>query len=91
MGNNINVKPGLVPFNEAARRLNRSRSKLYDELDPHSKKFNSRLPRPVHDAGRTGFFEEEIDAYLIELKRIRDASDPYIRTLSHRGGGDADR
>lgn len=81
----------IIPFGESAKRLNRSRSKLYDELNPRSQKFNPKLPRPVHDAGRTGLFEHEIDAYLLELQRIRDATDPYLRNLAPPEGGAIDR
>jgi hypothetical protein len=81
----------LIPFNEAAKRLNRSRSKLYDELDVSSEKFNPRLPRPARDAGRVGFYEHELDEYLLGVMQIRNATDPYLRSLASQEGGATDR
>lgn len=80
----------IIPFDEAAKRMNRSRSKLYEETKFGSTKFNPRIPRPVRDV-RVGFYEHEIDAYLLELQRIRDATDPYLRSLATPEGGAADR
>lgn len=80
----------VLPFEEAARRMNRSRSKLYEETRFGSATFNPKIPRPVHDV-RVGFYEHEVDAYLLELKRVRDATDPYLRSLANQEGGASGR
>lgn len=44
-----------------------SRATLYARCKPGSKQYREDFPKPVKDGGVSGFFEHEIDEYLMRL------------------------
>ncbi len=61
----------ILSVAETCRRLNCSRSSLYDRLNPKSRNFDPDLPRLVHFGSRAGATEYEVDAYIRGLMQAR--------------------
>lgn len=48
-----------------------SRATVYARCKPGSKQYREDFPKPIKDGGVTGFFEHEIDEYLMRLAARR--------------------
>jgi prophage regulatory protein len=57
----------IIPFREAAARVNAGRSTLYTWIDAKSPSHKPDFPKPVHLGRSTGFIEHEIDDYIRSL------------------------
>jgi prophage regulatory protein len=63
-----------VGIEDAAKRLNRCRTWIYDRLNPKSPKYDPSFPRPVKfDAGgKNVFIESELNAWLsVQIHKSR--------------------
>lgn len=61
----------IIPILEGAKRLNRGRSTLYDDLNEKSPRYKPDLPKPVRMGSSVGFIEHEIDDYIRGLMQAR--------------------
>lgn len=61
----------IIPFKEAANRLNCGRSTLYRDLNERSRHYKPELPKPIRMGSRVGFIEDEINDYIRGLMRAR--------------------
>lgn len=56
---------------EVQRKLGISRATLYGRCKRGHKQYREDFPKPIKDGGVAGFFEHEIDQYLMRLAARR--------------------
>lgn len=62
----------LISIPMTCDKTRRSKSALYDHLNPYSPRFDPDFPKPVKVGTRTLFVEAEIDAYIQRRIEERD-------------------